>query len=311
MDGQRTGTAPLQAYARRAVRRDHLAFVALAAASFLYGVTFVVVKDAVALTPPIGFVGWRFLLGATALFLIARPAGKRIWREGSVAGMFLLAGYALQTQGLTSTTASNSGLITGLYVVFTPLLAAGVARRVPRPWVVVGAMIAFAGLAFLTLDDMLRPQRGDALTVGAALAYAAHIVYLSRVAHRHPVLAFTAIQALVTALGALGYSALIEGLEFPGRQVWPAVLITGLAVSAGAFLLQVWAQTVVGPARTAIILALEPAFAAGSAAVFLAERLSPSGWAGAGLILLGIYIVLGATGDEDSLPAAEAITPAH
>lgn len=295
----------------RPVRRDHLAVVALVAASFLYGVTFVVVKDAVAVTPPVGFVGWRFLLGAAALFLIARPAGARLWAQGAAAGTFLLAGYALQTQGLTSTSASNSGLITGLYVVFTPLLAALVRRRAPKPWVVTGALVAFAGLALLTLDNALLLRRGDALTVGAALAYAAHIVYLARVAHRHPVLAFTAVQALVTAIGALGYSAVAEGFALPAREVWPAIAITGLAVSAGAFLLQVWSQTVLGPARTAIILALEPAFAAGSAAVFLGERLSSSGLLGAGLILVGIYVVLGATGEEDALPAAEAITPAH
>jgi drug/metabolite transporter (DMT)-like permease len=294
-----------------AVRRDHLAFVALVAAAFLYGVTFVVVKDAVALTPPVGFVGWRFLLGAAALFLIARPAGASVWHHGAIAGAFLLAGYALQTQGLTSTSASNSGLITGLYVVFTPLLAAAVARRAPRLWVVAGALVAFAGLAFLTLDGALRLQRGDALTVAAALAYAVHIVYLSRVAHLHPVLPFTAVQALVTAIGALGYSVVAEGIEIPPPEAWPAVVITGLAVSAGAFLLQVWSQTVLGPARTGIILALEPAFAAASAAVFLGERLTSSGWLGAGLILIGIYVVLGATGDEDALPAAEAITPAH
>jgi len=293
------------------VRRDHLAILALVAASFLYGVTFVVVKDAVALTPPIGFVGWRFLLGSAVLCLVARPAGSRLWREGAVAGGLLLGGYALQTQGLTSTSASNSGLITGLYVVFTPLLAAAVGRRFPRLWVVAGAVVAFAGLAFLTLDEALRLQGGDALTVGAALGYAAHIVYLARVAHRHPVLAFTAVQTLVTAAGALAYSAAVEGLVIPAAAVWPAVLITGLAVSAGAVLLQVWSQTVLGPARTAIILALEPSFAAASAAVFLGERLSPSGWLGAGLIVVGIYVVLAATGDEDALPAAEAISPAH
>lgn len=293
------------------MRRTHLAVLALVAASFLYGVTFVVVKDAVTISPPVGFVGWRFLLGAAALFLVARPAGARVWREGAIAGALLLAGYAQQTQGLTSTSASNSGLITGLYVVVTPLLAAVVSRRAPRLWVVAGAIVAFAGLAFLTLDDALRLQRGDALTVGAAVAYAAHIVYLARVAHRHRVLAFTAVQAVVTAAGALGYSALAEGFEFPARQIWPALAITGLAVSAGAFLLQVWSQTVLGPSRTAIILALEPSFAAASAAVFLGERLTSAGWFGAALILAGIYIVLGATGDEDALPAAEAITPAH
>ncbi len=85
--------------------------------------------------------------------------------------------------------------------------------------------------------------------------------------------------------------------------------MTGLAVSAGAFLLQVWAQTVIGPSRTAIILALEPAIAAAVAAITLGERLTARGWAGAALILAGIYVAL--AGEDEPLPAAEALTPAH
>jgi drug/metabolite transporter (DMT)-like permease len=267
-----------------------------------------VIKDAVAHLPPLGFVGWRFLLGAAALGALAPPRGKALWRDGALAGVMLFSGYALQTVGLAHTSASNSGLITGLYVVFTPLLAAAVSRRAPRLLVILGAALAFGGLALLTLQDGLTLRHGDALTVGCAVAYAAHIVYLARVAHRHRVLAFTAVQLMV-AIGGLAASAILEGPRFPPGRVWPALVGTGLAVSAGAFLLQVWSQTVIGPSRTAIILALEPAFAAATAAVVLGERLSVPGWAGAGLILAGIYAAL--AGEEDPLPAAEALTPAH
>ncbi len=152
---------------------------------------------------------------------------------------------------------------------------------------------------------------GDLLTVGCAVAFSAHIVILSRVAFRHPVVPFTAVQLLVTALFSLAASALSEGLPLPGAETWPAVVMTGVVVSGGAFLLQVWSQTVVGPARTAIVLALEPAFAALFAAWLLAERLDIRGWAAAGMILAGIYVVLVGTGDQDGLPAAEAVTPAH
>jgi len=293
------------------VPRNRLAFAALVLAAFLYGVTFVVVKDAVAAMDPIGFVAWRFMLGGAALALLAFPRSAVLWRHGTIAGIFLLGGYSLQTQGLVTTSASNSGLITGLYVVFTPLLAAAVARRIPRLIVVAGALVAFAGLAALAAHDGFRLQEGDAFTIGAAAAYAAHIVYLSRVALHHPVLPFTAVQTIVTAGGALVMSAALEGLRAPPAEVWPAILLTGLAVSAGAVGLQVWSQTVVGPARTAVVLALEPAFAAASAAVLAGERLTARGWLGAGLILAGIYIVLAATKDDDALPAAEAITPAH
>lgn len=291
------------------MRRPRVAYLALAFAAFLFGSTFVVIKDAVAYLPPLSFVGWRFLLGAAVLVVLAPPRGRRLWREGAIAGSLLFAGYALQTVGLAHTSASNSGLITGLYVVFTPLVAAVVARRGPRLPAVLGAVLAFGGLALLTLQDGLRLQRGDALTVGCAVAYAAHIVYLSRVALRHRVLPFTAVQLIVVAVGGLASAAVVEGSRFPPNRVWPALVLTGIAVSAGAFFLQVWSQTVIGPSRTAIILALEPAFAAATAAVVLGERLTPAGWAGAVLILAGIYVAL--VGEEDPLPRAEALTPAH
>jgi drug/metabolite transporter (DMT)-like permease len=293
------------------MRRPSVAYFALALAALLFGATFVVVKEAVAVLPPLAFVGWRFLIGALALLVLGIPRGRSIWRDGLAAGVLLFAGFALQTAGLAQTSASNSGLITGLYVVFTPLLAALVARHGIGFGTIGGTTVAFAGLALLTIGDGVTFAIGDLLTVGCAVAFAGHIVILARVAFRHPVVPFTAIQLLVTAVLALAGSAVAEGFPLPGREVVPALLITGLVVSGGAFLLQVWSQTVIGPSRTAIILALEPAFAAAFAAWLLAERLDTRGWIGAGLILAGIYLVLANTGDRDALPAAEAVTPAH
>jgi drug/metabolite transporter (DMT)-like permease len=293
------------------MRRPPVAYAALGFAALLFGATFVVVKEAVAVLPPLAFVGWRFLIGAAALLFLGIPRGRSIWRDGLAAGVLLFAGFALQTAGLAETSASNSGLITGLYVVFTPLLAAAVARHGVNLATIAGTATAFGGLALLTIGNGVSFATGDLLTLGCAVAFAGHIVVLSRVALRHPVIPFTAIQLLVTALLALAGSALTEGFPLPDRQVIPALFMTGLVVSGGAFLLQVWSQTVIGPARTAIILALEPAFAAAFAAWILAERLDTQGWIGAVLILAGIYLVLASTDDRDALPAAEAVTPAH
>ncbi len=225
--------------------------------------------------------------------------------------MLLFAGYALQTLGLARTTAANSGLITGLYVVFTPFVVAVVARRAVRYRVVAGATLSFAGLALLTVGEDFSLQSGDLLTMACALAFAGHIVVLARVAPRHAVVPLTAVQLLTTAALSLLLAAPIDGLPLPSGEVLGAVVFTGLAVSAFAFLLQVWSQTVVGPSRTAIILSLEPAFAAATAAVVLDERLTGPGWVGAGLILVGIYLVLFFTPKGDDVPAAEAVTPAH
>ncbi len=292
------------------MRRPGLAGLALAAAAFLFGLTFVVVKDAVSEFPPLAFVGWRFLIGAVALAVLAPPRGVRLWRDGAVAGSFLFAGFALQTAGLTVTGASNSALITGMYVVFTPLLAAAYLRRWPSPWVVVGSVVAFIGLALLTVRGPVRVAAGDLLTLGCAVAFALHIVVLARLAPRHPVVPFTVVQLFVTAVAGLAVSWPLEGMPLPTASVWPALILTGLVVSALAFLLQVWAQTQVGPARTAIVLSLEPAFGVAAAAVILGERLTFAGWSGAALILAAIYVVV-VNGRDTPLVEAEAVTAAR
>ena len=296
-------------------RRTLIAALALCLAAFLFGATFVVVKEAITVIPPLSFIAWRFLLGGVVLALFAPPRTAAVWRDGSLLGILLFVGFALQTEGLARTSASNSGLITGLYVVFTPLLAAAVSRFAGRPSLLriptlVGVLLAFVGLAMLTVGDGLSLAAGDLLTVGCAIAFAGHIVALSAIAPRHPVVPLTAVQLLVTSVLAFGLAAVTGTLEPPTAEVLVALLVTGLVVSAGAFLIQVWAQTVLGPSRTAVLLALEPAFAAATAAVVLGERLTPRGWAGAAIILVAIFLVL-TQPEEPGVIEAEAVTPAH
>jgi len=286
------------------------AVLALLVASFVFGATFVVIKAAVEQVPPLTFVAWRFLIGALALAVFAIPRGKRIWWHGTIAGVALFSGYAFQTVGLTETSASNSALITGLYVVITPFLASLFARRAPSWWSVGGAALSFGGLILLTGTEGLSFQRGDLLTLACAVSFAFHIVALSRLARHHPVVPFTAVQLAVTSALAFPAALLIEGPVLPPPSVWGALLLTGLGASAGCFVLQIWAQTVVGATTAAVVLAAEPAFAVATAWVVLEERLTLAGWAGAALILVAIYIVVTKQTDQASVEA-EAVTPAH
>jgi len=288
------------------------AYGGLVVAAFLFGATFVVVKEAVVSLPPLAFVGWRFLLGAAVLFLFARPHGRSIWVDGLLAGVFLFIGFASQTAGLETTTASNSGLITGLYVVFTPLLAAAVRRKPPAIPTVSGATLSVVGLGMLTIGAGFGVNGGDLLTIVCAFAFAAHIVLLSRLAPRHSVVPFTAVQLLVVAVLSLAGSAIFEGFPLPSASVLPALIGTGAIVAAGAFLLQVRAQTVIGPSRTAIILSAEPLFAAATAALVLGERLTTQGWIGAALIMIGMYVVLAfSPAEQADLVSAESLSDAH
>lgn len=286
------------------------AVAALLGASFLFGATFVVIKSALADVEPVTFVAWRFLLGAVALAVFAAPRGKTLWAHGAICGTALFAGYALQTVGLSVTSATNSALITGLYVVLTPFLAALLARRRPSVWVVAAAGASFVGLVLVTGAEELAVSRGDLLTLGCAVAFALHILALSRYARLHPVVPFTTVQLTVTAALAFPLAFLIEDVTVPVPEAWAALALTGLGVSAGAFLLQIWAQTILGPATAALVLAAEPAFAVATAWVVLGERLEPEGWVGAALIVAAIYIAVTRQRDRASA-AAESVTPAH
>jgi len=286
------------------------AVAALLAASFLFGVTFVVIKWALDDIGPLTFVAWRFLIGAAALALFAMPRGKKIWRHGLIAGLGLAAGFILQTAGLALTSVSASALITGLYVVLTPLLAALFRRRPPSAWVVSAAAVSFVGLFLLTAADDVTLNAGDLLTLGCALAFAFHIVALSRYARRHPVVPFTAAQLTVVAAVAFPAAWLLEGPSLPSSSVIGALALTGLGVCVGAFLLQVWAQTVIGPGTAAVVLAAEPAFGVAAAWVALGERLEARGWAGALLIVIAIYMAV-TMQPEGASREAESVTEAH
>jgi drug/metabolite transporter (DMT)-like permease len=286
------------------------AIAALLVAAFLFGATFVVIKSAVEDIGPLSFVAWRFLLGTSVLALFAIPTGRLIWRQGTLAGIALFAGYAFQTAGLQHTTASNSALITGLYVVITPFLAAAFSKRAPSGWTVGAAAVSFVGLVLLTGTDGLRVDRGDLLTVACALAFALHIVLLARFARHHPVVPFTTVQLAVTAVLAFVLGFAVEGPGLPPSSVWGALLLTGLAISAGAFLLQIWAQTVVGPTTAAVIVATESVFGVGTAWIVLQERLGSTGFAGASLMVVSVVVVIVKQRDPTAV-AAESVTPAH
>jgi len=266
----------------------------LVLAAFFFGVTFVLVQDAIEDITPTGYITLRFLIGTAALAPFAVHVARRrrepsslLWRAGTIAGLLLFAGYITQTVGLQYTESSTSAFITGLYAVFTPIVEATLRRRLPPAGVCVGIVVATLGLFLLTGAE-LALGRGELLTLVCALSFAVWIVYQGAYANRLDTLPFTTVQMAVLALVSIPPTAATGIGEVTGLAIFAAAF-TGIVCSSGALSLQLYGQRRVSPSRAALILLMEPVFA-GVAGYVSGERLGAVKLTGAAVILAGIAI---------------------
>ena len=270
------------------------ALLALIAVTAVWGVTFVQVKDAVALYPLFAFLAVRF---AIASLTLAGPAAARLRRldrrgigAGVALGLLLAAGYALQTAGLARTTVSSTGFITGMYVVLTPLTALVLFRqRIGRAaWS--GVALATVGLALLS-GIHAGSVAGDLLVLAAAAVYSLQIVLMERYAPRYDAFALTFLE-MVTAFTAFALvAAVLADFEVPrGATVWGALLVTGIFASALGFLVQTWAQRRASATQTALAFSMEPVWTGIFGFALAGDRLGALGWTGCAVILAGIAL---------------------
>lgn len=268
--------------------------LALIAVTAVWGVTFVQVKDAVAIYPLFAFLAVRFAIASTTLAVPAarrvRGLGQRGLAAGALLGMLLAAGYALQTAGLERTTVSSTGFVTGLYVVLTPLFGLAFFRTRVGLEVWGGVVLAVIGLAMLS-GVQAGSTYGDALVLASAAAQALQIVGVERFASRYDAIALTFVEMIVSFAVFLVIALAIGDLGVPrGWTVWGALLVTGVFASALAYLVQVWAQRRMSAARIAIVFSLETVFAGLFGFVLAGDRLGALGWGGCALILAGIVL---------------------
>ena len=268
--------------------------VVLLLVTAVWGVTFVQVKDAVAIYPLFAFLALRFAIASGTLAVPGAARLRSLGRPGTLAGVFagalLGAGYALQTAGLERTTVSSTGFITGMYVVCTPLLALVVFRtRVGRgAWL--GVLLATAGLALLA--GVHRGSLvGDLLVLAGAAVYSLQIVLMERYAPRYDAIAFTLVEMLTAFGGLLAIALALRDLSFPhGWTVWGALLVTGVFASALAFLAQTWAQRRTTATRTALAFSMEPVWTAFFGFTLAGDRLGATAWLGCAVIMAGIVV---------------------
>ena len=272
--------------------------LALLLLTLLWGSTFTLVKGSLEIASPGVFLALRFSLAAAALGLVALwrrdKVGPGFWRDGLWLGLFMLAGFALQTFGLRFTTPARSGFFTGLSVLFVPFIARFTLRRPVTVSAWGGVALAVVGVALLSrpFGDAAGPDvlLGDLLTLGCAVAYALQVAFTSEWSARHPLVPFTLLQVAVVLAGSLLLIPL-EGARLDAGR-WPelagTVAFTGLLMTAGAFFVMNWAQRHTSAVRAALIYALEPASAATFSWLLIGEQLGPLGWIGGALIVLGV-----------------------
>ena len=271
-----------------------IASFALLGVTVVWGSTFIVIKDSIVRQPAADFLATRFSIAALLLILARPKALKAISKQtlvrGSLLGCALGGGYLAQTFGLRTASAAVSGFITGLFVVFTPIIGGWILHRPVGRWPWIAAIFAALGLALLSLKGWSIGD-GEGLTVITALGFALHIVGLGEWSLHENAYSFAIVQLSVVSLLCWA-AALPNGYQYPpDRGVWGALLLTSVAGTAVAFVVQTWTQSLIAPTSAAVIMTMEPVFS-GVFAVYVGhEHLTIKMFAGGALVLLAMYLV--------------------
>lgn len=278
--------------------RRYLAELILMTVTVFWGGTFPLVKAAIQEVPVMAFLWIRFALAALILGLWAGPKaiaglGRGGWLRGIGLGALLFGSYAFQTFGLAMTSSANAAFVTGLNIVWVPLLAGPLLKKPALPGSRIGVACALLGLFLLTYQDPWRLNPGDALVLVCSLFVAFHILGLDVWTHGCDGRALAFVQIGTMALLSLIGSLLFDPITWP--RIWtPTVLWAVIICSVFATVYAFWAMTVfqkiTTPTRAALIYTLEPVFGALFAVVYARERLSSIGWAGGVLIVLGMIV---------------------
>ncbi len=277
--------------------------------ALIWGTSFVIVKSVLTSISPFTFLGVRFILAFITLLLFSynnirfiRPSTVYY---GCLLGLFLVIGYVCQTIGLKYTSATNAGFITSLSVVLVPVIHGLIGGPLPNIKTILCLLTALAGSALLLFHSSIQAfNYGDLLILLCSFGFALHLVFVGIYSHLHNTIAITGIQLLFVGIVCLIFALLFES--------WPhyfsyttilSILATSFLATSLAFLTQNMLQRYSTPTRFAIILTTEPVFAAIAAYIWLQEKLSLSGYIGAGLILVSMLVSIATRSREPIIEA--------
>ena len=268
---------------------------ALLSVSAAWGMAFVVMKDAIERQSVNNFLFTRFTLAVVVMIAIKPRVIQQLNRELLVragsAGTFLSLGYIFQTLGLARTGAAITGFVTGLYVVFTPLLASFFLKE--RLTKVIWGCVALAtvGLGLLSIRGF-SVGFGEMLVLASAFFFAAHIIALGKWSSGRDAYAMTVVQLAVCALMS-GLASIPEGYAAPPDYgVWAVVIFTAVICTAVAFVVQTWSQAHMTTSKVAVILTMEVVFAALFALIFGGELLTLQATLGGLMVLIAMFVIV-------------------
>jgi drug/metabolite transporter (DMT)-like permease len=278
-----------------------LAVLLLLLTAMIWGLAFTAQKSGMATMGPLTFLGVRFLMGGILLLPLAfweygrraAPVTRRQRLLIALLAVVFFFGAWLQQAGLALTTVTNGGFLTGLYVIFAPLIGLAFLRHKPHPIVWLCAPLTLVGIYFLNGGSLTRFNTGDVIVIVSALFWAVQIMLLSYLAR------LTGLPVLISALCFLvsGVIAAVGAASFEAPTIagigagWLPLLYTGILSTAVAFTFQAIGQQYVPPANATIILSAETLFAALGGALILGERLPVIGYVGAILLFVAIILV--------------------
>jgi len=269
----------------------------LLSVAIAWGVTFLMVQDAISTTPVYSFLFFRFALASLLMFFIAYKylnfINKKTVIYGVILGVFLFSAFATQTFGLAYTQSSIVAFITGLNVICVPFLAYFIFKEKIRKNVLLGSFIAVFGLYLLTMSGTLTFEKGEFLTLICAFLFALQIIFTGKFSKEVNVFLLVLFQLITVAILSLIFSLLLEEKTFDisyNYAFFKAVIITAVFATVYAFLIQTYMQQFTTATKTAIIFAMEPVSAAIFAYITVNESLSATQVFGAILIVFATII---------------------
>lgn len=287
------------------MKQQYRAELLLLLITFIWGGTFSIVKTALENASPLIFLGIRFGISTILYFFFfpysVKDFDRQTLKHGFVIAFFLFAGFAFQTVGLKYTTASKSGFITGMLVIFTPLAQVLIEKKPPKPGNLVGIVLVTFGLLLLTSKESSIENFvyslgrdftiGDFLTLLCAIMFALYIVYLDIYSRQHQTSKLVFIQLAVTSIFSFLISPIFDDVKLKfDLQLGIALLYTSILATIFATYIQTEYQKFTTPTRAAIIFTMEPVFAGIIARIFLGEKFAPLAVLGSALMVSGLLI---------------------